>query len=167
MFLAELNRLWFDNTLYVRPFGPDSDADAQSFASRVVNAHAELRHKFAIADAAARGNRGRDEPWESRFRGALRPELDAPIQDSRSILSDVSLEIQKINVTDILARLRRWVGSPREVKGSIATDGDTNPKYSANIVVSGDDGRLDSRSHGPHQGRRRQDRSGAVPGRPL
>ena len=72
-FILELYRVWFDPQLYVRPFGEHDDADAQKFAQSIVHHYAELRHKFTIADNSATLGSDELEPWESRFRRALRP----------------------------------------------------------------------------------------------
>jgi DNA/RNA endonuclease G (NUC1) len=132
LFGTELYRLWLDRTLHVRAVGPD-DSRTESLVRQIVDAHSELRHKFATVD-----DTGEDGPWQRRFRRALRPDLSAPIENSRTVLSDVTLEIQKLNVTDILARLRKWIGSPREACVTLTSPPEETGQVSALMTLKGD-----------------------------
>ena len=132
LFGSELYRIWGDSKLYIRPFGKSEDATAQKFAESIVHTYTELQHKFTTADNPRSANGKNLEPWEKRFRSSLRPEIDAPIKNSSSVLSEITLSIQDVNVMDILQKLRRWVGPQREITGTLI---EQNSKFSATISI--------------------------------
>jgi hypothetical protein len=123
---SEIFRLWFDREVKFASFqyfedGADTADKGQSFVLLVADRHASLRHLFA---EAARNSPSEDLPYS--------PQISAPIPQAQSILSDVDITVQQVNVTDILSRLRRWVSTPVEISGTAAKSGES---FRASVVL--------------------------------
>lgn len=123
LLLAEIRRVWLDTGVYVRGFkffneGKEAASNGEDFALRVLDRHAELRERFGQSERSTFENERR-----------LLPRSDAPIQSSQSTLSELEITIQQINITDILARVRRWVSTPREISGTISKTGQAYRAY--------------------------------------
>ncbi|UEM21636.1 hypothetical protein JL100_002360 [Skermanella mucosa] len=119
--LRESWRLWFDRTVAIGQFTSQADGAAiqvdDAFTRRVLQTHALFKQRLA------------EEP-ERRRRLELANRLLAdiavmpidvpPVQDSRSLLSDVQASVQGVNIGAILQSLRNWVSPPNEITGHLA-----------------------------------------------
>jgi DNA/RNA endonuclease G (NUC1) len=126
--ITEIGRLWIDRGLYVQNFeyfdaGTPNAANGEAFSLRLLDRHAELRQRFVEAEKAQYA----DELMFS-------PHATGPIARSESVLSDLGITVQQINVTDILGRLRRWVSTPHEIRGSLSKAEST---YRSTVRISG------------------------------
>ena len=124
--LYEVKRLWWNERLYVGRFSLIRETPAQSeeetdLAARVVFWHRELRHHFAQSSGAL-----------FSAEAGLSPTVATPIEEPESVLSELSITVQSINVTDILSKLRKWVSAPREITGDVVQIGND---YRATVQI--------------------------------
>ncbi len=117
--LSEIGRIWLDNRTFIgsfRYYGENGEEEARGseVARRILDRHSELRRKFADEEQSDFKNEQR-----------LIPLTSGPISSSESVLQDLSITVQKVNITDILTRLRRWVSAPREIIGSVSSSDGT------------------------------------------
>lgn len=126
LLLLEAKRLWWDTKLYIGSFSVLSDdgnaaSDESDMATRVAFWHRDLRHHF-------------NHSVETKFaaESALRPDVSAPIEQPSSVLSEISITVQKVDVTDILGKLRKWVSKPREITGIVTH---ANNEYRATVQI--------------------------------
>lgn len=113
---SEVFRIWLDDRTTIGSFHYLKEAETSAgtgatFAVRVVDRHAELRHRFAELKSELASER------------RLTPVTGQPITQVDTTLTDLKITVQEVPVTDILARLRRWVSAPRELTGTVTTVG--------------------------------------------
>ncbi|MEM8811893.1 MAG: DNA/RNA non-specific endonuclease [Pseudomonadota bacterium] len=118
MLLFEVKRLWWNDRLYVGRFGlvkmdGSETKEETDIAARIVFWHRELRHHFAHSSRT-----------QFSAEAGLSPTAATPIEEPESVLSEVEITVQSINVTAILDKLRTWVSAPREITGDVVQTGE-------------------------------------------
>ncbi|WP_226575497.1 DNA/RNA non-specific endonuclease [Acuticoccus sediminis] len=131
--LSETGRLWLDRRTVLGAFqyysgNTQDEASGKTAALRILDRHGELRRKFADVERSSFENEQR-----------LIPVTGQPIAQPESVLQDVEIKVQEINLTDILARVRRWFTSPREIKGTVSVSG---TRYNATLTFADAETRL-------------------------
>jgi len=120
--VGEVARVWTQQSLVVGTFqyfaatGEQKVAEGKSFTALVLHQHRLLVDQLRLEEARRKAKASVDSNLEATWW----PFSPAPIQDSRSALSDIELSVQGINLAQILTFLRRWVTPPNEVSGHVA-----------------------------------------------
>lgn len=127
LLLIEVQRIWVENKNRLGAFhyfeeGGENVERGKEIVLRIADRHTDLLRKFADVKQS-------DLLSEQR----LVPTTGEPIKRAKSVLQDIDITVQKINVTDILARLRHWVSAPKEIIGTISK---TGGNYRASIELS-------------------------------
>lgn len=130
LLLAEVRRVWLEEQNRLGAFryfeeGGEKADRGKELVLRIADRHGELLRKFALVEQS-------DLESEQR----LVPTTSEPIEGAKHLLQDLDITVQEINVTDILARLRRWVGAPKEIVGAVSKTGET---FRASIELSEDE----------------------------
>jgi hypothetical protein len=118
---TELKQLWFDKTIYLSTFEYFEEGGAKadkgkSFTLRIIDLHNDLRYKFEVAEKEAKESVFTEEQtWATR--------TSAPIRQPSSVLSEIDITVQSIKVTEILAKLRRWISGTNYITGSVSKTG--------------------------------------------
>ncbi|WP_158043664.1 hypothetical protein [Skermanella pratensis] len=119
--LRESWRLWFDRTVAIGQFTSQADGAAiqvdDAFTRRILQTHALFKQRLAEEP-----ERRRRLELANRLLAdiAVIPTYVPPVQDSRSLLSDVQASVQGVNIGAILQSLRNWVSPPNEITGHLA-----------------------------------------------
>lgn len=127
---AELYRLWFDGRTYISPFrvydsGKLLIDGGDTFVMRVIDTHNALRNRIQASDDTLSES---EKTWSP-------PPTGEDFSRPQSLLSELDIKFQEVNITDILGRLRKWVSPPNEVTGTLSRSGDsyrtslTLPRY--------------------------------------
>jgi hypothetical protein len=133
---AELYRLWLDNRTYIGPFrvyesGKLVADGGDTFVMRVIDVHNALRNSIQASDAALSES---EKTWSP-------PPAGEDFVRPQSLLSELDIKFQEVNLTDILGRLRKWVSAPNEVTGTLSKTENSNrtsvtlPRYG--VLASG------------------------------
>ncbi|WP_049644331.1 DNA/RNA non-specific endonuclease [Candidatus Rhodobacter oscarellae] len=114
LFASEIRRIWLDTRTTIGSFiyieeAVEKEEIGRSLGLSVIERHSDLRWRFSNV-----------EPSEFETERQLMPVTGPPIERAETVLTDLQITVQEIPVTNILEKLRRWVGGPRELSGTIS-----------------------------------------------
>src|SRR5438132_1110496 len=113
LFLTELWRLWFDQSVFLGRFefyenGESKPAQATAFAF-LTSYHQKRLRDALVAEQERRTKQG--TTWS--------PPGAEPINISESALGQMEITIQGVNVGAILQKLREWISPPNQITATI------------------------------------------------
>ena len=128
--IAELGRLWLDTRTYVGAFtffenGKEQTAEGTTFSLQVLIQHKTLSQLFAAEERRRKSavDPKRQQPVASaalqKQENTWWPHEVPPVHNPKSLLSDIELSVQGINVRDILTKFRQWITAPKEIGGTV------------------------------------------------
>jgi hypothetical protein len=127
---GELGRLWLDTRTYVGAFtffdnGKEQTAEGTTFSLQVLIQHKTLSQLFAAEERRRRSAVDPKNPQPVASHALPKqentwwPHEVPPVHNPKSLLSDIELSVQGINVRDILSKFRQWITAPKEIGGTV------------------------------------------------
>jgi hypothetical protein len=128
--IAELGRLWLDTRTYVGTFtffenGKEQSAEGTAFSLQVLIQHRMLSQLFAAEERRRKSAVDPKSPQPvasaalQKQENTWWPHEVPPVHNPKSLLSDIELSVQGINVRDILTKFRQWITAPKEIGGTV------------------------------------------------
>jgi hypothetical protein len=127
---TELARLWFDTRTYIGNFafydgGVEKTPEGKTFSLQVLSHHKMLLQLFAAEEQRRKAAVNPNKP-EPVTPGSLAlqentwwPREISPVHNPSSLLSEIELSVQGINIRDILTKFRQWISAPKEISGTV------------------------------------------------
>lgn len=128
--VSEVVRLWSRGPWVLTPFTYFSDqseskADGVTFAQQV---HVVLRTQLDRIQNSRQRVRGQSEAINI---GPALPDL-LPVELPREALTDVTLNVQGLDVSGLLRSVSKWINPPREISGVVSAD---EKSTSAQVII--------------------------------